>query len=363
MKMSYNLEDTEQTKRLKELALGGAYFNCGEIYKLLNYKELHSLCKLIKKGTIKLKSKLIYGKLEITNEEKFLENLDHYISYVKNTYRIEHMEQLFLAEIGLDNKFAKECLLLLNDFHSDGNYKTYFNYFRRMFIFSIYENIKHYSSKVDSDSSILKAYNKLKKYDFNDDNDILIIERFIIDIFRFRNNNLCSAFEPYRNIEQKEKTIFYISQLEWVLNDYYENIEDSKYIIKKDDNIVNTHNTTILFNIKSNVKKCKKKGKIEVEFGVFNKYINSIAKDILLSKEELDTIYRMLGNIINKKRKYRDIVSFVDTTLKFDFDFCGSDNFLDIIYELPNCAGDFYNISIGKKAIIELYELLEKQYK
>lgn len=361
MKMSYNIEDTEQTKRLKELVLGGAYFNCGEIYKLLNYKELHSLCKQIKNGTIKLKSKLIYGKLEITNEEKFLENVDHYISYVKNTYYVEHVEQLILAEIGLDNKYAEKCLLMLKDFHSEENYYKYFNLFRRMFLFSIYDNIMYYSSKVDNDSSILRAYNELKKYDFDSDEDIVKIERFFLDVLRFRKNNICNAFDSHKNVVKKEQTKFYISQLEWVLNDYYENIEDNNYVVKKTDNIVKTQNTTILFNIKSDIEKCKKKSEIEIEFGVFNKYINSIAKNIILRKEEFDILYKMLNDVSDKKQHYRDILSFVDTTLKFDFDYSGKDNFLDIIYELPNCSGDFYNISMGEKEIINIFEILKRQ--
>lgn len=359
--MSNNIADTKQIAKLKELSLNGAYFNCGEIYKLLNYKELHHLSKYIKKGTIKLKSKLIYGKLEISNEEKFLENLDHYITYVKNHYHIEPMEQLLLAQIGLDNKYAKKCLLLLNDFHSDSNYYQYFNYFRRMFLFSIYDNIFYYAPKVANSSSIVRAYNELKKYDFDDDTDIIKIEKYFLDVLRFRDNNLCSAFDSHKKIVKKEQTDFFVFQLEWVLNDYYENIEESKYIIKKTDHIVKSQATTILFNINTDISKCRKKDKVEIEFGIFNKYINCKKDNIILRKEEFDIIYEMIEDIANEKKIYRDVISFVDSTLKFDFDFEGADRYLDIIYVLPNCGGDFYNISMNKKEIIKLYELLKKQ--
>lgn len=77
--------------------------------------------------------------------------------------------------------------------------------------------------------------------------------------------------------------------------------------------------------------------------------------NIILRKEEFDIIYEILGDITSNKRKYRDIISFVDASLKFDFDFCDNDSFLDILFELPNCAGDYYNISVGKKEIIQIY--------
>ena len=92
---SFKLNDTEQTKRMKKLVLGDAYVNT-EMYKLLNYENLHKLVVKIQKGELKLSSDLVYGKYTITKEEKFLENLDHYISYVKNHYFIDSMELTLL---------------------------------------------------------------------------------------------------------------------------------------------------------------------------------------------------------------------------------------------------------------------------
>ena len=44
------LDDTEQTARMKEMALSDAYSCSGEMYKLLSYEVMHNLVKKIKKG-------------------------------------------------------------------------------------------------------------------------------------------------------------------------------------------------------------------------------------------------------------------------------------------------------------------------
>ena len=357
--MSNKLKDTEQTKRMKELAMGGAYFNCGEIYKLLNYKELHSLVPKIKDGIVKLKSKLVYGKLEITNEERFLENLDHYITYVKDTYNMGSIEQFLLIEVSLDNKYAKKCLLTLKDFHEDNNYLEYFNYFRRMFLYNIYNNILYFHSKDKHNEycEINRAYNEIKNYDFDNDNDILVLERMVIDIVRIRNNNLFNAFDLYKKIRKDENIEFYMHQLEWVLSDYYNNNESNRYIRKRTDHLLVIQDTTILFNVYNK----KKNNEVEIEFGILNKLISTKTSKILLRKKEFDTLYSMLEDVVINNKEYTEIISFVDSTLRFDFDYDGNDRYLDIIYVLPIQGGDFYNVSMGKKDMIELYELITKQ--
>ena len=59
------LEDTEQTARMKEMALSDAYSCSGEMYKLLSYEVMHNLVKKIKKGEVKLKSDFVYGWLQL----------------------------------------------------------------------------------------------------------------------------------------------------------------------------------------------------------------------------------------------------------------------------------------------------------
>ena len=105
------LEDTKQTARMKEMALSDAYSCSGEMYKLLSYEVMHNLVKKIKKGEVKLKSDLVYGKDVITTEEKFLENLDHYIGYIRDNYLIEHHELLCLIELSLGNKYSNTSIL------------------------------------------------------------------------------------------------------------------------------------------------------------------------------------------------------------------------------------------------------------
>ena len=82
------LKDTDQIKRMKEYVLNNPYNNIGEMYQLLNYEMLHNLVKNIKKGEVKLNSSFVYNRDSITKEEKFLENLDNYIEYVKRNYFI-----------------------------------------------------------------------------------------------------------------------------------------------------------------------------------------------------------------------------------------------------------------------------------
>lgn len=111
----YILKDTEQTKRMKNLSLGRCYTNSGDIYKLLDYKVLHDLVVKIKTGSVKISNTLIYGTEIITKEEKFLENLDNYISFIKDNYFLDSWEILCLIEVSLENKYS-EILFCEEDF-------------------------------------------------------------------------------------------------------------------------------------------------------------------------------------------------------------------------------------------------------
>ena len=159
------VKETEQIKRMKELSLNSVYSCCGEIYRLFSYENLPKLIKKIKMGEVKLNSTLLYGRDIITTEERFLENLNKYIGYVRDHYFINHIEQFCLIETSLTNKYTK-CLFELKDYHVDENYEYYHDMFRKMFMFNFYDNIFYFSNWVDEDSSIKKFVNKFKDYNF-----------------------------------------------------------------------------------------------------------------------------------------------------------------------------------------------------
>ena len=129
------VKETEQIKRMKELSLNSVYSCCGEIYRLFSYENLPKLIKKIKMGEVKLNSTLLYGRDIITTEERFLENLNKYIGYVRDHYFVNHIEQFCLIETSLTNKYTK-CLFELKDYHVDENYEYYHDMFRKMFMFN-----------------------------------------------------------------------------------------------------------------------------------------------------------------------------------------------------------------------------------
>ena len=219
-------KDTEQIKRMKELTLNSVYSCCGEIYRLFGYDNLPKLVKKIKKGEVKLNSKLLYGRNIITTEERFLENLDKYIGYVRDHYFINHIEQFCMIETSLSNKYTK-CLFELKDYHNDENYNYYNDMYRKMFIFNFYDNIFYFSNYVDDKSSIKKFVNKFKDYNFDNKDDILIIEKEFIKIITNRNNNLINSFVHHSEIKPRDYN-FYICQIEWILDDSYKVEKEEK---------------------------------------------------------------------------------------------------------------------------------------
>lgn len=208
---------------MKELSLNSVYSCCGEIYRLFSYENLPKLIKKIKMGEVKLNSTLLYGRDIITTEERFLENLNKYIGYVRDHYFINHIEQFCLIETSLTNKYTK-CLFELKDYHVDENYEYYHDMFRKMFMFNFYDNIFYFSNWVDEDSSIKKFVNKFKDYNFNDKKDILEIEKEFIKIIANRKDNFINAFLHHSKMKERDYN-FHICQIEWVLDDTYKEEE------------------------------------------------------------------------------------------------------------------------------------------
>ena len=80
MQRDYLKKDTIQIKWMKKHSLLWIYSCSGEVYKLLSLEVLYKLVKKIKKDTIKLNSKLVYEKNQITLEENFV-SVDFYLKF------------------------------------------------------------------------------------------------------------------------------------------------------------------------------------------------------------------------------------------------------------------------------------------
>lgn len=349
------LKDTDQTKRMKELALNFAYSNNGEMFRLLSTQVGHDLAKKIKKGVIKLSSTLKYGKDEITTEEKFLENLDNYISYVKNHYFINNIEQFLLLELSLENKYST-ILYSDVDFYNCDNYSIYHNEYRRLFLYNFYKNILFFSKLEPSNENFYTIKKDLKNLDFDDSVDILKIENILKSIIINRNNNLFNSFVDNKKITKREYQ-FYSSQVEWVVADYYEKISLSNFALKESDNYIEVSNDSIIL---LNISEISENNKFyQFEFGIKNS--NFCAKsNFAFAKKDLKRIIERL-KIIRENEYYDEVMDFIAADIKLTFwSDRGTEQFLNIEYQYGRDI-DYYFLSIGQEDINKFLELIEKQ--
>lgn len=358
MSDTLKIKDTEQTKRLREFLLNNSYNNLGEMYQLLNYEVLHNLVKKIKKGNVKIESSHLFEKSIITKEEKFLDNLDKFIDYVKNTYFIHPLELNLLIEVGLENKYSKILYSDL-DFHVEDNFNIFYESFRKMFLFGFYNNLLYYSKKVCWDSPILKLLDDLREYKFDDAKGIIEIEKILSQVFSIRHDNLYDSFVDHSKFVKNEN--FQISKIEWIISDYYQNYRQKYFEITQNDNFIVTNNsTTLLFNIHDNIKKLSNKDWITIEFGVQNSYFTAKVTDTLFTKKEFIKFYKLLKE---KKRikSYDEDFDLINSTLKFNFWGSEPHHYLDITFTFMEGSTDSYKISLGDEEIDSLLNIIELQ--
>ena len=348
------LADTDQTKRLKEICLSSSAYSCsGEIYKLLSREVLHELVKRIPNKSIKLPSDLLYGKKVITGEEKFLENLDKYIGYIRDRYLIDHIELTILIEISLSNKYNK-ILFDMDDYHQNQNYKKYHDAFRKMFLFNFYDNIRFYSKYVDKNEAINLFLDETKNLDFDTPKDIILLENIFIKIFNNRHSNLFNSFIPNNEVDE-DKYDFYVNQVNWVLSDYYEKGTYS-FELTDDDHYIDVYNgDKLIFNVIKNKILDKE---IKVRFGIINKNFCG-DKIITFTKQEFKDILNRLKNIDSHKR-YDVNYDFIDSTLVMNFWNYEGTQFLDIYFEYSN-NGDKFVIGLDPEDTKNLYKLIKEQ--
>ena len=354
MSNEFILPDTDQIRRMKEVCLSSSAYSCGgELYKLLSRDILHELVKKIPNKSIKLPSDLLYGKKVITSEEKFLENLDKYIGYIKDRYLIQHIELLILIEMSLSNKY-NSILFDMSDYHHNQNYIKYHDAFRKMFLFNFYDNIRFYSKYVDKYDSINLFLDETKDLDFDDPKDIILLENIFIKVFNNRFDNLFNSFVPNNEVDE-DKYYFYIHQVNWVLSDYYEKGTYSFELTDNDHYIDLYNGDKLIFNV---IKDKRIKDEIKVRFGVINK--NFCAdKIITFKKQEFKNILDRIKNIDTHKT-FDVNYDFIDSTLVMNFWNYEGIQFLDIYFEYSN-NGDKFVISMDPEDTKNLYKLIKEQ--
>lgn len=223
MEDKYILGDTAQIKRLKKYALFYRYSCSGEVYKLLSLRIGHQLAKKIPKGKIKLKSNLLYGKCYISLEENFISILEKYVEYVRNNYFIFANELVIILEQTLKNMYSN-CLYCDYDVHDYPD--LFLNRYSKLFLANLVYNTRYYARKDTFKEciGIQKANAFLKNKQLNDQKDLKEIERFFIDVINNYRHNLCNAFVPHSEINEKQ-IYFYMQQLNWIYEDYYKKRE------------------------------------------------------------------------------------------------------------------------------------------
>ncbi len=357
----YILEDTEQTKRMKEFALRRCYTNSGEMYKLLDFKVLHDLVVKIKKGSIKLSSNLVYGTDKITREEKFLENLDRYISFVRDNYHIESWEMLIIIELTLNSKYS-DILFCDDDFHSEKNYKKYQDAFIRIFIDNLYSNAYFLETLVEDDTNIIKFTKKFKDYNLKDSEELREIDFVIKKIIDRRKNNLFNSFVPYKEYNEKNLK-FYAHQVDWVLGEYfdYRTVYD---VLRSDNKIIVKDNTEFTFEILTDVDKAQEDDHIEVYYRIRNDFISFDNKAELFRKSELLELLDTLEEFETQSYNMDKEITFIDANMKIYLWICDNMRDIEFTFDLRNddlSLEDKYILVISDERVSDFRKLIENQ--
>lgn len=363
MEKEWIVPDTEQTKRMKKYTVSGVYSNGSDLCKLLSIKEMHSLIEKIKKGNIDA-SKLVFGRDTITLEERFLENVDRYITYIKDNFYFNSTEQLLTIEESLSNKYAN-ILLCKDNVHSGKNqYNNIAKYtagFIRMYLYNFCNNVLLFS-KLYEDNIYTKMLNKeLSKYNFDDDEDIFEIEKIFSKIVYLRRNNIINCFMSMINIKE-DKYDFYAMQVEWCLSDYYSLNWNTRFGFNYRDNYyIGENGSTLLFNILN-----KENDKYIIEFGIQNPSFSSKIDNFIMTKTEfnklLDRFKKCYHSKEDKKETFEKI-DFLDSAVKFLF---WKDRFNYELVEIEfhfDRSTEFFNVSLERDDIKRFINLLENAIK
>ena len=355
LKNSKKKQDLNQIERMKSLCLDNDYTCLGEIYKLFKYDNLRNLVSKIPVGSVKLKSDIVYGKDEITMEEKFLENLSNYIGYVKKTFHINYIEELLIIDITLNSKYS-DILYSAKDIHIEENHYYFMNNFKKMFLYNFVQNILYFKKYADAKSSIFKFANEIEKYNFDNEVELNTIESIIKDVIKVRNDNLYDSFTPYCEIKSRDYN-FYIVKLEMILDEYFRKYYTLPMTIEENDNYIILDNKDyLILNITSSI---SDSDKIEITFGIKNNNFKAKKHNITFLKREWEEITTRLKNV-NDTDRYEEQYSFVDSSIVFEIWNDEGHQYIDIIFEYDN-SGDSLRISLSGNDTKNLYDLINKQ--
>ena len=363
MKKEWIVPDTERTKRMKEYAVSEVYSHGSDLCKLLSTKRMHSLVVKIKKGNIDA-SELVFGRDTITLEERFLENVDRYITYIRDNFYFSSTEQLLAIEESLSNKYAK-ILLCKDNVHSGKNqYNNIAKYtagFIRMYLYNFYNNVLLFS-KLYEDNIYTKMLNKeLSKYNFDDDKDILEIEKIFAKIVYLRRNNIINCFISMDDIKE-EKYDFYAMQVEWCLADYYSLNWNTRFSFSYRDNYcIGENGSTILFNILN-----KENDKYTIEFGVQNPSFSAKIDNFTMTENELNKLLDRFKKCFHSKKDKKETfekMDFLDSVVKFLFwKDRSSYELVEIEFHFDRST-EYFNVSLERDDIKGFINLLENAIK
>lgn len=348
----------EQVVRMKELSLKDYYSNNGELYKFLDLERVQELIKQIPDEKIQIDYDVIFKRKFITKEEKFLEILDQYITYVKNNYFLNNQEQRLLIEESLKNDYVS-ILLSLEDPYT--KYEDFIKEFKKLFFYNFYSNIKLFSKSVPKGSSLYILYDDIK--DFNYDKHIDILETLFREIIKIRKNNLFNSFIYTDEIDNKSYD-FYMQQVNWVIDDYLNDMNnvrqfDSRYEKSKNCIIVNK-DTKLLFHILNNFNKTKKNKPLHIDFGIKNKYFSALISEELFTKEELLEFLDLIDKT-TEKNKFEQEYQIVNSRLKFNFWSDNDIHCLEIYFRFDERNVDYYVLDLELNDLIQLKECINSQ--
>ena len=292
------------------------FYSCSnDILEVLKNPVIRKIFDRIPDVNIQLYNSNFFENKIISKKEKFIENLDKYICFVKDNYFINHVEQIKIIELSLANKY-NEILLSENSFYDNKSANSYIEGFKRMFMYNIYINLIYLSKRNYKSNNFTYFIADIRRYNF-DSSDINKINIIIGDIINNTHNGLYHLFEPMKFSSK----IFYYDNakiVDNILEGYYSKRKTrSNFGTCKNDRYIETKDGDIIvFNIFDN--SYRSNNNIDyIEFGIKNDFFSAKVAGYLLTNMELLLLLKKIKNS-KKQKNYEEKLNFINTTLSFN---------------------------------------------